>query len=67
MVAYTVPKVMYLIHFSKSGMAWVLCGLAIRIAQSVGLHRQVLPDMGLPEEDVRVRSQIWWVCYTLDA
>ena len=60
-------KVLYLVHFSKSGMAWVLCGLAIRIAQSIGLHREFSPDMGLPEEEIRVRSQIWWVCYTLDA
>lgn len=59
--------VLYLVHFSKSGMAWVLCGLAIRIAQSIGLHREISPDMGLPEEEIRVRSQIWWVCYSLDA
>ncbi|CZR55558.1 uncharacterized protein PAC_05446 [Phialocephala subalpina] len=59
--------VIYLIHFSKSGIAWVLCGLAIRIAQSIGLHRKTPPELGLPQEEMRLRSQIWWICYTLDA
>jgi hypothetical protein len=44
----------------------MLCGLAVRIAQSIGLHRQIPVNSDLPDVEIRLRSQIWWVAYTLD-
>ncbi|KAI1624938.1 fungal-specific transcription factor domain-containing protein [Exophiala viscosa] len=66
-VQVIILHVIYLSHLSKSGISWVLCGLAIRIAQSLGLHRRHTGDPSLTEAEQRVRSAVWWVCYTLDA
>lgn len=59
-------QVIFHLQCSKAGFAWVLCGLAIRVAQAVGLHRRSPEDLDLSEEDVRLRSQLWWVAYRLD-
>ncbi|KAK0118439.1 hypothetical protein ONS95_012724 [Cadophora gregata] len=56
----------FYMHCSKGGYAWVLCGLAIRIAQSIGLHRRSPEDFDLSKIDVHLRSQLWWVAYRLD-
>lgn len=50
----------------KPGFAWVLCGLATRVAQAVGLHRRSPEDLDLNDRDVRLRSKLWWVAYRLD-
>ncbi|KUL81460.1 hypothetical protein ZTR_09857 [Talaromyces verruculosus] len=57
----------YLFHCGKHGIAWITCGFAVRIGQSLGLH--LLPPVGLrllPEE-IRIWSRLWCVAYTLDA
>ena len=36
-------------------------------AQSIGLHRKSPVHFDLNEEDVRLRTQLWWVIYHLDA
>lgn len=48
-------------------MAWILCGFAVRVAQAMGLHRQSPPDFDLTEAQIRLRSQLWWVAFGLDA
>lgn len=59
-------QVIFHLQCSKAGFGWVLCGLAVRVAQAVGLHRRSPEDLDLSEEDVRLRSQLWWVAYRLD-
>lgn len=58
---------------NKDGAAWQTLGQAIRIAQSIGLHRRV--DSGIvytPETRVRdddgeeIGSRVWWICYCLE-
>jgi hypothetical protein len=56
----------------KDGAAWNIIGLAIRIAQSTGLHRQLhenqILDTGSREyrRDVILDARIWWACYCLE-
>lgn len=50
----------------KGGFGWLLCGIAVRVAQAIGLHRRSPEDLDLNDEDVRLRSQVWWVVYRLD-
>ena len=59
-------QVIFHLQCCKGGFAWVLCGLAIRVAQAVGLHRRSPEDLDLNESDVRLRSRLWWVAYRLD-
>lgn len=59
-------QVIFHLQCSKAGFAWVLCGLAIRVAQAIGLHRRSPEDLDLSDGDVRLRSQLWWVAYRLD-
>lgn len=59
--------VMYLLYCGKGGIAWMTCGIAIRIAQSLGLHRYSSVELGLKEEEHRRRSRLWEVAVTLDA
>ncbi|KAJ5734898.1 fungal-specific transcription factor domain-containing protein [Penicillium malachiteum] len=51
----------------KTGIAWVTCGMAIRITQSLGLHQKTPPQLGLNAENILLRSRLWSVAYTLDA
>ncbi|KAM3066787.1 hypothetical protein ACMFMG_011856 [Clarireedia jacksonii] len=50
----------------KEGAAWQVLGQAIRIAQSVGLHRQHLNDGMAESHGERLNARIWWVCYCLE-
>lgn len=59
-------QVIFHLQCSKAGLAGVLCGLAIRVAQAIGLHRRSPEDLDMSDEDVRLRSQLWWVAYRLD-
>lgn len=59
-------QVIFHLQCSKAGFGWVLCGLAIRVAQAIGLHRRSPEDLDLSDGDVRLRSQLWWVAYRLD-
>lgn len=43
----------------------MLLSTAIRMGQELGLHRKE-SYIALPEEIVKKRSRVWWMCYTLD-
>ncbi|KAF2748379.1 hypothetical protein M011DRAFT_466783 [Sporormia fimetaria CBS 119925] len=45
---------------------WTLTGLAIRIAQALGLHRDA-GHFGLPPFEVEMRRRLWWHVCALDA
>ena len=47
---------------NKDGASWDILGQAIRIAQSIGLHRNV--SSGSDGDDCH--SRIWWTAYTLE-
>ena len=58
---------------NKDGAAWQTLGQAIRIAQSIGLHRRVdcgvisTPKMHVHEDrEERLGSLVWWTCYCLE-
>lgn len=59
--------VLYLSYCGKSGIAWTTCGTAIRIAQSLGLHRKIPVELEFDEEQIRRRLRLWNVAYRLDA
>jgi hypothetical protein len=44
---------------------WVSCGIAIRLAQSIGLHRDGA-TMGLPVLATEVRRRLYWEIKMLD-
>lgn len=62
-----IKKVVLLMHQGKGGLAWVVCGLAIRFAQSLGLHRRTPRDFDLTSEQINLRGQLWWAVFSLDA
>jgi hypothetical protein len=47
---------------NKDGASWDILGQAIRIAQSIGLHRNM--SSGSDGDDFH--SRIWWTAYTLE-
>lgn len=49
---------------NKDGSAWDIHGQAIRLAQSIGLHRKVFPVHA--SDDPELDSRVWWVAYCLD-
>ncbi|KAL6404387.1 fungal specific transcription factor domain-containing protein [Ilyonectria robusta] len=55
------------LYFGRSGIAWVFCGLALRTAQSLGLHREIPQEMDLPEPQLELRSRLWWMVFGFDA
>ncbi|KAL5041112.1 fungal-specific transcription factor domain-containing protein [Aspergillus fruticulosus] len=57
----------FLLHAGKTGIAWLTCGTAVRTAQSLGLHQQPPPQLGLATECIQLRARLWSVAYTLDA
>ncbi|CAG9977785.1 unnamed protein product [Clonostachys byssicola] len=44
---------------------WTWLGLAIRMAQNIGMHRST-QSSSLPEPDKRLWKRIWWCLYTRD-
>lgn len=57
----------FLLYCGKTGIAWTTCGMAVRIAQSLGLHQYTPSQLGLNPERINLRSRLWTVAYTLDA
>ncbi|KAB8204014.1 fungal-specific transcription factor domain-containing protein [Aspergillus parasiticus] len=57
----------FLLYCGKTGIAWMTCGMAIRTAQSLGLHQQTPSQLELSAERIHLRSRLWSVAYTLDA
>ncbi|OJK03474.1 hypothetical protein ASPACDRAFT_75051 [Aspergillus aculeatus ATCC 16872] len=58
---------LHLLYSGKLGIVWVNCGLVIRVAQSLGLHRNSPIQLGLSEEQIQRRARLWEVSYALDA
>ncbi|GAA5843186.1 hypothetical protein JCM11251_001678 [Rhodosporidiobolus azoricus] len=50
--------------------AWMTCGMAIRMAQDLGLFRDVdkwyLPIQKFAHEEKQTRKRVWWACVILD-
>ncbi|KAF9875487.1 hypothetical protein CkaCkLH20_06868 [Colletotrichum karsti] len=55
------------LQFGRHGIAWTYCGLAIRIAQSLGLHQRSPPDMGFSKSRISLRSRLWCLILGFDA
>ncbi|RDW84251.1 hypothetical protein BP6252_01841 [Coleophoma cylindrospora] len=56
---------------NKDGAAWQALGQAIRIAQSIGLHRRSedivhTPDPRSGESNFDFDARVWWACYCLE-
>jgi hypothetical protein len=45
---------------------WMLTGLVIRMAQSLGLHRDGSHFQGLAPYEIQMRRRIWWLVLCLD-
>jgi hypothetical protein len=57
---------MYTIRrFDDSRVIWSLCGLACRIAITMGLHRDG-SNFAISPLDVEIRRRLWWQILTLD-
>ncbi|KAI9255517.1 fungal-specific transcription factor domain-containing protein [Sporodiniella umbellata] len=50
---------------SKSSACWMLGGIAIRVAQSLGLNRDC-EEWDIPESEKQTRKRIWWSLYIAD-
>ncbi|KAG0167090.1 Transcriptional activator of fatty acid utilization [Apophysomyces sp. BC1034] len=50
---------------SKSSACWLLGGLAIRLAQGLGLNRDC-EEWDIPESEKQTRKRIWWALYVTD-
>ncbi|KAJ5390458.1 uncharacterized protein N7496_001526 [Penicillium cataractarum] len=66
-VQVLVLHVILQIQLNKEGFAWVLCGTASRMAQSLGLHRRSPTRFNLGEPEVYLRSHLWWAILSLDS
>lgn len=57
-------SVIYLCNASFQTSAHSMLGLAVRIAQILGLH--IEPDEGMPYVDRELRKRIWWTLQTME-
>ncbi|KAF8588860.1 hypothetical protein K439DRAFT_1384027 [Ramaria rubella] len=48
-----------------SGDGWIITGLATKLAQAIGLHRNTM-KFGLEPMDVKRRNKVYWELYTLE-
>ncbi|RYP08730.1 hypothetical protein DL764_001750 [Monosporascus ibericus] len=53
-------------RYDNTQFSWTLTGLAIRIAQSLGLHREGTHFAELKPFDVEMRRRLWWTLCVLD-
>ncbi|CAG8576204.1 16605_t:CDS:2 [Acaulospora morrowiae] len=49
-----------------NSQTWIFTGLAIRLAQDMGLHRESLNE-NFNEREAEVRRRVWWTCVTFDS
>uniref|UniRef100_L7JBG1 Zn(2)-C6 fungal-type domain-containing protein n=1 Tax=Pyricularia oryzae (strain P131) TaxID=1143193 RepID=L7JBG1_PYRO1 len=52
-------------------LAYLAIGSAVRMAQSIGLHRRLAAhkrpqELVFVQKDIGLRSRVWWTCYWLD-
>ncbi|KAF9968043.1 hypothetical protein BGZ70_007055 [Mortierella alpina] len=58
--------VIYRFTSAKSGgRIWVMLGMAIRMAQDMGMHRSSA-RWHLPPLETELRKRLWWACYVMD-
>ncbi|KAG0259367.1 hypothetical protein BG011_002675 [Mortierella polycephala] len=58
--------VIYRFTSAKSGgRVWVMLGMAIRMAQDLGMHRNSA-RWHLPPLETEIRKRLWWACYIMD-
>ncbi|KAF9583190.1 hypothetical protein BGW38_010067, partial [Lunasporangiospora selenospora] len=46
--------------------AWIFVGLAVRMAQHIGLHRNCLKLGKMSASDREERNRVWWSCFMAD-
>ncbi|KAF9337225.1 hypothetical protein BG006_005797 [Podila minutissima] len=49
----------------SGGRVWVMLGMAIRMAQDLGMHRSS-SRWHLPPLETEIRKRLWWACYVMD-
>lgn len=57
---------MFLELNAQSSLASVLCGFSIRLCQTLGLHRRSPQDFDLGPEEIRYKSQLWWIAFRFE-
>jgi len=58
--------VIYRFTSAKSGgRVWVMLGMATRMAQDLGMHRNSA-RWHLPPLETEIRKRLWWACYVMD-
>ncbi|CRG87016.1 putative transcriptional regulatory protein C1F7,11c [Talaromyces islandicus] len=58
---------LFLLRLDESpGFVWMMTGLAIRMAQSIGLHRDGTNFQKLKPYDIEMRRRVWWAVCMLD-
>ncbi|KUJ17789.1 uncharacterized protein LY89DRAFT_616056 [Mollisia scopiformis] len=50
----------------KYANVWVLSGVVMRSCLDLGLHREVLREVGLDSLTIDIRRQVFWVAYCMD-
>ncbi|KAL3490338.1 fungal-specific transcription factor domain-containing protein [Aspergillus germanicus] len=56
-------------YYQGTGQAdecWLTIGLAVRMAQALGLHRKLPENSTLPPMTQSLYKRLWWGCYYLD-
>lgn len=56
----------YLQSSNSPGACWNAVGLAIRLAQTIGLHAESDNDKRRPYGELQLRRRLWHVCISLD-
>ncbi|KAF9258728.1 hypothetical protein L218DRAFT_964266 [Marasmius fiardii PR-910] len=54
-------------HGTGSGARWAIMGLAVKLAQSIGLHRDSGRWKGVDLEEAQRRRQLFWEIFTYDS
>ncbi|KAF9930487.1 hypothetical protein FBU30_000381, partial [Linnemannia zychae] len=58
--------VIYRFTSAKSGgRVWVMLGMATRMAQDLGMHRNSA-RWHLPPLETEIRKRLWWACFAMD-
>lgn len=58
----------YYMYHGEPGLAWPLCGCALRLAQALELHRSSRPDAGsvASTEVIEARKRCWWALHEIE-